>query len=65
MVAVLLFLQSVGKSLASMKDAEIVDILDITSLEVKKNSVLFREEMQSIQSFCLCFAQGRDVGRSR
>ena len=48
-----------------MKDTQIVHILNISLLESKRGTVLLSQEMQCIECFCLCFSDGRDVGRAR
>ena len=48
-----------------MEDAQIVDILDVSLLEVEPEIVLLREEVNRIESLSLGFGNGRDVGGAR
>jgi hypothetical protein len=48
-----------------MKDAKIISILNVTLTEVKTNSMLLSKEVQSIESFGLCFGDRRYVCGAR
>ena len=48
-------LRSIDKRIPRMKDAQIIDVLNIALLEIKPQIVFLSEEMYSIESFSLGF----------
>ena len=48
-----------------MKDAQVVDVLDITLSEAQGGTVLLGNKVQGIQCFCLSFCDRRDILGSR
>ena len=52
---------TVNESISAMENAQVIDILYITFLKSKSNRMLFRYEMNCVESLGLSFCQGRDV----
>ena len=46
-----------------MKDTQIIDVLDISLLEVQRCTVFFGREVQRVQGLCVGFRDWGDVGR--
>lgn len=61
----LLLLSLVDETVSGMEDAEIVNVLHVAFLELRVDAVFLPNEVEGIQSFCLCFCDGRDVGTPR
>lgn len=57
----LLLLTLVNEPVPSVEDAQIVDVLDVSFLELRIDAVLFANEMQSVKSFGLGLSDRRDV----
>lgn len=55
----------VSKCVPSMEDAQIIDELDITFLEIEPQGEAGCEEVESVESFGLAFGDGRDTWRAR
>lgn len=57
----LLLLPLVNEAISSMEDTEVIDVLDVSFLKLRIHAKLFPREVQSVQSFRLCFCDGRNV----
>ena len=57
-----LLILSVLESVPGMKDAEVVDVLDIALTKVKTNMKPLCKEVKSVECFGLGFSNGWDVG---
>lgn len=61
----LLSSRSTHESISGMKDAQIINILRISLLEIQSNTKSLSKEVQRIKSFSLCFNDRRDIFTSR
>ena len=48
-----------------MEDGEIVDVLHVSFLEIRRDTILLPQEVERIQSFCLRFGDRRDILAAR
>ena len=55
------FRRTVSETVPRMKDAEVIDVLDIAFLEIEAQRILFGEEVKRIQRFALSFCNWGDV----
>lgn len=46
-----------------MEDTQVIHVLNISLLESKRGAMLFSQEMQRIERFCLRFGNRWNVGR--
>ncbi len=53
------FLRTILEAVSRMKNAKVIDILDVTLLEVEAQRILFGKEVKGVECFCLSF---RDWG---
>lgn len=48
-----------------MEYCEVVHVLHITLLEVRRDTELLSKEMEGVESLCLSLSDGRNVGAAR
>lgn len=54
-------LRIINESFSSVEDTHVVDESNIANLHTRSDLMLTSDEMESVQSFCLCFGKARDA----